>query len=187
MRLLRLQNGDTLVEVTFALAILSALLASAFTVANLSQRVVAAAKERTVAVSLAQEQVEALHAYRDKDLTTAGSPTLANAFGYSLTQCVIGPVPTFHMATGATNSGWRPISGATTNGLYTISFSACPSHSLLDRVISASTQEYEFTVSVTWASNLSGPNNSATVVARLADLQNFAPIDCSDAITVSSC
>lgn len=185
MKLLRRQSGDTLVEVTFALALLSAVLASAFTVANLTQRIVAAAKERTFAIGLAQEQAEALHAYRDKDLSSAGQPSIGSAFGYTPLQCtVLGSTPIYHMEPGATNSGWIPkVNPINKNTLYTVQFTACPMNTLLNQVVGVHPYEYEFTITVKWISNIPGPPHTATVVTRLADLQGMAPIDCSDANT----
>jgi Tfp pilus assembly protein PilV len=59
------QRGDTLVEVTIALAILVMVLLSSFNLASYAFRLGEQAKERTQASQLAQEQAEALRNYRD--------------------------------------------------------------------------------------------------------------------------
>ncbi len=63
--ILRNQRGDTLVEITIALAILSFVLLSSFNLASFSFRLGQMAKERTQGVQLAQEQAEALRNFRD--------------------------------------------------------------------------------------------------------------------------
>lgn len=60
------QRGDTLVEVTIALAIMAAVLTSAFLLAEKSIQIGRIAKERTLMVAAAQQQAEALTAYRDR-------------------------------------------------------------------------------------------------------------------------
>jgi prepilin-type N-terminal cleavage/methylation domain-containing protein len=59
------QQGDTLVEVTLALAILALVLTGAFTAANKAFLLGQDAKERSQLVSLAQQQAEALQSFRD--------------------------------------------------------------------------------------------------------------------------
>jgi type II secretory pathway pseudopilin PulG len=58
-------RGDTLIEVMFAVVILSAVLISCFALANTAFRQGGRAQERAQAANLAQEQYEALRAYRD--------------------------------------------------------------------------------------------------------------------------
>jgi type II secretory pathway pseudopilin PulG len=62
---IRLQAGDTLVEVAMAIAILGMVLVSSFNVASAAFRMGQGAKERTQAANLVQEQAEALRNYRD--------------------------------------------------------------------------------------------------------------------------
>jgi prepilin-type N-terminal cleavage/methylation domain-containing protein len=59
------QRGDTLVEVTMALAILALVLTGAFGLANKAFRIGQDAKERSQMVSDAQQQAEALQNFRD--------------------------------------------------------------------------------------------------------------------------
>jgi hypothetical protein len=59
------EQGDTLVEVTLALAILAMVLTGAFTAANKAFLLGQDAKERSQLVSEAQQQAEALQSFRD--------------------------------------------------------------------------------------------------------------------------
>ncbi|HEX7260054.1 MAG TPA: type II secretion system protein [Candidatus Saccharimonadia bacterium] len=61
------QAGDTLVEVVFAIAIISITLVSAYNVANNSYRIGVQARERIEAASVAQGQAELLRAWRDQN------------------------------------------------------------------------------------------------------------------------
>jgi prepilin-type N-terminal cleavage/methylation domain-containing protein len=67
MKLMRIRDerGDTLVEVTIALAILALVLTGAFAITNKAYRIGQDAKERTQMVSDAQQQAEALQSFRD--------------------------------------------------------------------------------------------------------------------------
>lgn len=71
----RKQRGDTLVEVTFAVVILSAVIVSAFFLAGRALRQQQSAKERTQAANIQQEQAEGLRNLRDN----SGFSALRNA------------------------------------------------------------------------------------------------------------
>lgn len=58
-------NGDTLIEVIFAFAILATIIGYAFTGAIQARKTALAAQQRTQAVYIAQYQSQALKAYRD--------------------------------------------------------------------------------------------------------------------------
>ncbi len=58
-------NGDTLIEVIFAFAILATIIGFAFTGAIQARKTALAAQQRTQAVFLAQYQSQSLKAYRD--------------------------------------------------------------------------------------------------------------------------
>jgi Tfp pilus assembly protein PilV len=64
-RTFRFQEGDTLIEVTIALAIVGAVLISALAVATTAFRLGQTARERTQLAHAAQAQVEALRSFRD--------------------------------------------------------------------------------------------------------------------------
>jgi prepilin-type N-terminal cleavage/methylation domain-containing protein len=59
------QRGDTLVEVTIALAIMGTVLVLAFNLVGLAFRTGLMARERSQAINLLQEQAEALRHYRN--------------------------------------------------------------------------------------------------------------------------
>lgn len=63
------QRGDTIVEVTIAVALLSIILAAAYTISGRAARLGQAAKERSQAVALVQQQAEIIEssAIRDWD------------------------------------------------------------------------------------------------------------------------
>src|SRR5476651_2691380 len=65
MKLLRSQRGDTLIEVTLALAILSVVLLSSTIVTTRAFRLGQTARERTILADQAQSQAEALLSFRD--------------------------------------------------------------------------------------------------------------------------
>jgi uncharacterized protein YegL/type II secretory pathway pseudopilin PulG len=65
MRHVRRNAGDTLIEVTIALAILSTVLITSTVVATQSYRLGQTARERTTLINAAQGQVEAMRAFRD--------------------------------------------------------------------------------------------------------------------------
>jgi type II secretory pathway pseudopilin PulG len=84
------QNGDTIVEVILALAILASVLTSAFVLTNKSVQLGNMAKERSLLVSAAQQQAELLTAHRDRNswaafvFTTASSEFSFNPDSLSL-------------------------------------------------------------------------------------------------------
>jgi len=61
------QRGDTLVEVTLAVAILAIVLASAYTVTSRAAKVGQSAKERSQAVALVQQQAEIIESFAIRD------------------------------------------------------------------------------------------------------------------------
>ena len=73
---MKLRRGDTLIEATIALGILTLLLATATTSAIRSYRTADASRERTIAYNLVQSQADALRAYRAsmawEDFTSCG-------------------------------------------------------------------------------------------------------------------
>jgi len=182
MLVYRRQSGDTLIEVVFALAILSAVLASAFGVANLTQRINQSAKEKTEAVNLVQEQAEALHSYRDKYLSASSVVTNSNNCPATTiaTPGLLGlPLGagsvTVHKFYMKQNGGeWQAFCTPNIRGLYTIWVAG-----------SAAANESLFTIVVAWNSNVAGGTgaNLVTTDVHLADIGGLKPIDCSDATT----
>lgn len=64
----RNEDGDTLVEVILAIALMSLVLVAAFNIVGASYRTAMLSKERIEAVSLAQQQAERLRALRDREM-----------------------------------------------------------------------------------------------------------------------
>ena len=116
MNHLKQQVGDTLVEVTFAAVILSAVLVSCFALANLAYRQGARAQERAQAANLAQEQYEALRTVRDSNPWDA-----VNGFANQITTVTSGTTTCsdgtsgkcFYLYKDITNGGkWALASGS---------------------------------------------------------------------------
>jgi len=61
------QRGDTLVEVMIAVAVLSAILASSYTLSSYAARLGRSSKEHTQAVAYAQQQAEIIQSYAIRD------------------------------------------------------------------------------------------------------------------------
>jgi prepilin-type N-terminal cleavage/methylation domain-containing protein len=145
------ERGDTLVEVSIALAILAMVLVSAYNLANLSFRQGQAAKERTQAADFIQEQAEALRNYRD-----------SHPWAQFLSDTAPGAPATFHMS--QSGSTWTVASGGVTppiNGqpsLYTLTIS---------RTTVVANEKYQFDISADWPSNLGGPPNHTQITTYL--------------------
>ena len=109
-------RGDTLVEVTIALAILGAVLISATAVATTAFRTGQTAKERTQVAVAAQGQMEALRSFRDNHAWSefrAGGPGYLGIVTALSGACSTG-APCFHMELVTTVPGtkeWVPKSG----------------------------------------------------------------------------
>lgn len=173
---LRQEKGDTLVEVSIALAILSLVLASSFATASAAFRLGQSARERTQAINYLQQQAEALHNYRDN----TPWPTLVG----------LGPgkIPTsgnFYMEPIPAGAGWQVkvlASGADYNPLNDDGITS----SIFHITISASNapppdsgKKLLFTLRASWSSNGSGPNNTTQIDMRLVDTSGIKPLNCS--------
>jgi hypothetical protein len=121
------QRGDTLLEVTFALAILAAVLLGCTSLAAAAYRLGQTARERTSVADVMQEQMEALRSFRDNSIagTTGLWSTFRNGVGGSYPGIDnVGAVPCnfqaslncFHMAlvTVGGSTMWVPAPGALT-------------------------------------------------------------------------
>lgn len=123
------EEGDTLIEVTIALSILAMVLLGAAVVATDAFRMGQTARERTTLVEQAQEQMEALHSFRDNhSWDQFQNGVNCNTGGY----CGVASVTTGVAATSACQSvsgkkcfymqqwpavnpiGWVPVSGTLT-------------------------------------------------------------------------
>lgn len=109
------QRGDTLIEVTLALAILSFVLAGAFAITVTTFRMGQNARERTSISQVAQNQMEALRSYRDNHTWTefrngvGGHPGIDTVVGGG---CAF-TSPCFYMenVTIGSNKEWVPRAG----------------------------------------------------------------------------
>lgn len=121
------QRGDTLIEVTVALAILSMVLMGSAAVATTAFRMGQTARERTTLVEAAQEQMEALHSFRDNHTWAEfqGGNGCGTGGFCGIDQASSSPAAPCKMVTGkdcfymeqwpAVNpTGWVPVSGTIT-------------------------------------------------------------------------
>jgi type II secretory pathway pseudopilin PulG len=107
------EAGDTLIEVTIALSILSFVLVSSTAVATASLRMGETAANRIQIANVAQEQMEALRSFRDNNSNASGLSTWTNAFVPGI-DSQNGPSG-FHMALQVGSSTtWVPVSGPMT-------------------------------------------------------------------------
>jgi type II secretory pathway pseudopilin PulG len=107
------EAGDTLIEVTIALSILSFVLISSTVIATASLRMGETAANRIQIADVAQEQMEALRSFRDNNSDVSGTYTWANAFVPAINS-QNGPSG-FHMALQVgSNTAWVPVSGPLT-------------------------------------------------------------------------
>lgn len=168
---LRNQRGDTLVEVTIALAILALVLTGAFTLANKAFNVGQSAKERSQLVGDAQQQAEALESFRDSHTWSeflAGNG--AGLPGINVRAATGGcTAPCFHLerkVIGASPAQWVPVAGPTTGsqlgGQDMISITAA--------ALVGTPPAYDFLVSYTVPQRGGGPDLASNIRLRLADL-----------------
>jgi prepilin-type N-terminal cleavage/methylation domain-containing protein len=94
MKLLTSQRGDTLIEVTMALAILSVVLLTSTIVTTRAFRLGQTARERTMIADDAQAQIEALRSFRDNHTWNEflnGGTIGTSAFNGVLNAAAVGP------------------------------------------------------------------------------------------------
>lgn len=163
----RRENGDTLVEVILAIALMSLVLVSAFNIVGSSYRTAMLSKERVEAVSLAQQQAERLRKLRDDSLT-AGIPFASIPFPAS--GQILGP-------------NLSPIScgaGGCPNIIYKVSLNQISNvNPTLDPMLKS------YSIKVTWTQVGTTDTNETEIIFKLAD-RNADNIkrDCS---VVESC
>jgi Tfp pilus assembly protein PilV len=147
----RWQAGDTLVEITIALAILAMVLTSCVLLGTSAMRVGSDSKQRSQAAELAQEQAEGLRSYRD----IAGWTTFN-------TDPVVTAGTAFHM--DSSSGDWEASSGPFSPNIggnpsvYTVSMVAS----------SVSTSERRFDITVRWQA-AGGRNDSVNFSDYLVD------------------
>jgi prepilin-type N-terminal cleavage/methylation domain-containing protein len=152
-----MRQGDTLIEVVFALAILATLLTVLTTSAIASWRTSRIAGERTRATGIVQEQVEALKAYR------AG----VGWGSFSTNPQLTGPNPFLMVPTGAnplaTPNSWQAavVPVASTYGIYTVNIQKQPTPA------GETTNTYIYKVKAVWKSLGNSGLNSTDQLVRI--------------------
>ena len=87
MRLNNLQRGDTIVEVLISIAVVSMVLAGAFVVTNRSLQATRSAQERSIALKLAESQLEQIKGIVSSQPALLFGGSVPNPF------CIAGGVP----------------------------------------------------------------------------------------------
>jgi type II secretory pathway pseudopilin PulG len=124
---LRGEQGDTLIEVTFALTILGAVLIGSTATVALAFRTGQTANERTEVAEAAQSQMEALRSFRDNhtwpefqaglNCGTGGYCGVNSALAAVTATCATATHHCFHMEllpTSASTTEWIPVAGPMT-------------------------------------------------------------------------
>lgn len=149
------ERGDTLVEVVMALAILSLVLVSSYTLATGTFRLGRGAGERTQAVNYLQQQVEALRTYRnsvDWDVTFVSKMT--GLTGNNGAFCMKPP------AASETDKRWLPVAS---------SDPACTVNNTKISITSPTVgqqQLYSFRLKADWKTG--SQDNTVTLTTKLA-------------------
>jgi prepilin-type N-terminal cleavage/methylation domain-containing protein len=107
------QKGDTLVEVTIALAILGLILVGTYLITTQAFGLGQTAKERSELVMAAQEQAEALINFRDSSSNWQTFKNAIDAANISNSAC--STATCFHMDQPSVGSAWAPSSGPVNN------------------------------------------------------------------------
>lgn len=155
------QRGDTLIEVTMAIAILSVMLVTAFNVASLTVRVGMQARERVQAAHLAQQQAERLIAWRNQLVSTRTFFPVVDKLN-----CSDGCSIAYNSSTG-TYASAAPLTSGPFNVAVRLEEDAAPG-------------SYEsFQIDVRWASLVSSEENLTRLNLKLADTSNLNLRDCS--------
>ncbi len=166
------QRGDTLVEVTMALAILALVLTGAFVMANKAFRLGQDAKERSQIVGDAQQQAEALQSFRDShkwsEFTTGNSAI--GLPGINVRAATGGCIqPCFHMVqqtVGGLNQ-WVPAAGpGTDSGL----IGGLGYIRIMATAVAGSPAAFDFTVQYGIPARDGGPDLTSAIRLRLTNL-----------------
>ncbi len=178
----RNQSGDTLVEVAIAMAILGAVIATAYAVSNKAVQMGLTAKERVQAAQLQQYQAEALRSFRDNALNdgaTTWDQFRTTSFG--VLDAHIAPpadadacnTPAFSAARfylRINNSSHKWIApnssrGAIKTGVFTECVIASTAAGDLSRV--------RFDIFITWPGIGSSPDNRSVITTYLEDTKGI--------------
>ena len=179
---MRRQAGDTLVEVTMALAILSLVLLSSSVLAARAFSLGGAARQQEIAANLIQQQAEALRNYRDSNIDDQNGVNRNWPQFIVATGPLVGP---FYMR--SQSNSWTPAAigagGPFTNGIYQISITSTA-------VPGTSSDEMKYDITALWQSdggaagscpaNPAYHGNCLTITTYLSDLDNLQP--CSNSV-----
>jgi type II secretory pathway pseudopilin PulG len=164
------EGGDTLIEVTFALAILGFVILSCTVLTSAAFRAGQTARERTEVSSAAQEQLEALHSFRDN---RQWKPDFENKINAVATG--------FHMELLNTGPGkeWVPVAGPLTPSILGSDLTVPTSSLQIVTTTPANQQDcgYNFVLTYRFAPvGTTDPTNNATnahnqITTRLANLK----------------
>jgi Tfp pilus assembly protein PilV len=161
-------RGDTLIEVTIALAIMAAVLTTSFLLSEKSIQLGVIAKERTLMVSAAQQQAETLTASRDRVGWASFVNNIRSSLGTS--SCRVGGQQCFHVDA----SNLRLINN-------TVALSAVPTSQIYittNTVLSPTPNLITFIINYVADAPGSGPQSSSQIILELGDtdgLRQVAP------------
>jgi type II secretory pathway pseudopilin PulG len=177
------QAGDTLIEVTFALAILGFVLLGATATAASAFRMGQTARERTAVAQVAQEQMEALRSFRDNH-TWAEFETGVDTAAHGI--CTAdGSARCFHMVqsnpgctSGPTCNEWIPAAGNLTAPDPTGTLTVPTSEVEIARVVNVATEPcaMDFQVHYEFTPLGGGTNDSNQFLTRLVNLRYAVPL-----------
>lgn len=150
------EDGDTLVEVILAIALMSLVLVSAFNIVGSSYRTAMLSKERLEAVSLAQQQAERLRLKRDTYMSS-DVYTPANPF----------PATEFPQSGQLLNADGtiRSCGGACTDGLYRTTLTVISPNAI---GVSGNLLK-TYSIKVEWTQVGTSDTNNTEIIFKLAD------------------
>ena len=177
------ERGDTSVEVTIAMAILSGVIASVYLTANISFRLAVGSRQHGESTLLLQQQLELLQGIRDQDIAATPVGVVAGGwntfrtsiFGGVTPICGVGalssvPISLSDIKDDALNTdAWTINSGSnvvsTSNTDYTITISACYPTVLTDKI--------RFTAQSDWSGpgGLAQTNNAVLELVDVGDIK----------------
>jgi type II secretory pathway pseudopilin PulG len=167
------QRGDTLIEVTFALVILAAVLVSSSMLAVKALQQAHTGQERTQVADEAQRQLEGLRSFRDNhtwnEFLNGSGGTYLGVLNVGGTTCKAGAAPCFHLDTRPTTPGvtseFVPLPNSMSGKVAT---SYIEVRAVQDG--NSPPQSVDVTVSYGFLNEGGGPNNVGHIKARFTNL-----------------
>jgi hypothetical protein len=175
-------KGETIIEVTMAIAILATTVVMAYATANTSTHIGVQAKEHIQAVHLAAQQADRLKAKRDADMVALPTIASGNILGVGSTYgpCAIATGPKCYINSSLIASA----AGATGQPCPAAVFPAgtnCHVWFERDPSNNSGNSKTHFTTHVTWDSQNGNQTNTVAIDVILVDKRDFKPQDCSEA------